>query len=431
MSGYRLPPELPQLAHLLDPATVEQLASSEPLTGLGLAQPRLTHVRYRPEENCVLTWRVRTAQANAAWLSILACRQGRSREDYQASVNTCSSSIPSPEIVHLARFDAVLRVFPAERKLSGVRWLARPAQLVKELGGSLHGTYREGGLVIRHYVAERSCTVRLASDAVTPAAYGKFHRPGESGQAWQLINNLWNARSKQTKTQAGLVVPEPLAWHSASESVWVGELPGAPLDLSVSDFQLKEIGRTLAALHRVRLKPAPRSFTPPGLELHRKIPLLTALRPDLHARLHDFTSRVVRLDPSTSGNLATLHGDLHPRNIIVLPDGRIGLIDFDNLGCGDPLLDLGSLAAYLHYRDLCIDHRLAPDSSQETSRKIRLICRGYEEESGQQIDPFRLRFRTAASLINERAWRTLTRLRPDGARMIEELLILAEGMVSE
>jgi len=51
MSGYRFPPELPQLAHLLDPATVEQLASSEPLTGLGLAQPRLTNVRYRPEEN--------------------------------------------------------------------------------------------------------------------------------------------------------------------------------------------------------------------------------------------------------------------------------------------------------------------------------------------------------------------------------------------
>lgn len=437
MSDYRLPPEIPQLAYLLDPKTVGRIVASGPLAGLEPIELRLTHVRYRPEESCVLTWRARTAREKDVWLSILACRHGRSREDYSASINTVlSPSTPDHEIIHLTQFDAVLRVFPADRKLKGVKWLTSPAQLIRELGEPLSGAYRDSGLTIIHYVAERSCTIRLAPTAAIPgalgpavfgpAAYGKFYRPGESVRAWKLINDLWNAQPNRAKTLASLVVPKPLAWHSASESVWVSELPGSPLNLSLSDNHLIEIGRSLAALHRVRLEPAPRSITAIGPELHNKIQFFTTLRPDLHPRLQSFTSRIIRREPAMSGSLATLHGDLHLRNIIAVPDGRIGLIDFDNLRRGDSLIDLGSLAAYLHYRGLLA---LAP--SAQADREIELICQGYEDESGEEIDHTRLRFWTATSLMNERAWRTLTRLRPDGAEILEKLLTLAERMTKE
>ncbi|PPB49508.1 phosphotransferase [Arthrobacter pityocampae] len=52
--------------------------------------------------------------------------------------------------------------------------------------------------------------------------------------------------------------------------------------------------------------------------------------------------------PAWSGEPLWLHGDLHPANVVLAPDGRLaGVVDFGDLCSGDPATDLA--AAWLHF----------------------------------------------------------------------------------
>ena len=53
-----------------------------------------------------------------------------------------------------------------------------------------------------------------------------------------------------------------------------------------------------------------------------------------------------------------LHRDLHDGQILLAPDGTIGLLDADTLARGEPALDLGNLVAHLE--------RFAPDPAAAT-----------------------------------------------------------------
>ncbi|NDD62820.1 MAG: aminoglycoside phosphotransferase family protein [Acidobacteria bacterium] len=219
-------------------------------------------------------------------------------------------------------------------------------------------------------------------------------------------------------------MPEPLAWHPASESVWIGALDGTPLSEDLTADRWQEIGQTLAAFHRIQ----PPATIPVGpavsADLRMKIPHLAAVQPELRSRLADLAAKLIGGEPPAREDNATLHGDLHLKNLIALPDGRIGLIDLDNLKQGDPLIDLGSFVAYLYYR------RLAAGLPAETAAdEIAELSQGYTHGAGQPIDLARLRFRTAVALLTERAWRSLTRLRPDVGAMIENIVDLAERLV--
>jgi len=422
MSSRWLPPELPHLARLLDPVTVGELVNTRPLPAQDLVECRLTHIRYRPHQNCTLTWEGRTAAGIVRWFSILACRDGQSRQEYLTATTT-SPFVASVghDAFHLPGFDAVLRMFPSERRLDSLHWLARPARLIEELAVLMPGKCDDVRLTIVQYVAERGCTVRLTNSAGAAVAYGKFQRPGESARTWRMINNLWSVRPHPS----GLIIPEPLAWHAGSESFWLGELAGQTLDGNLTNHHFPEVGRALASLHRVRLESSPPDIPDIASQLPVKIAFLTAIRPDLEGRLKGLAQQLAAIEPQMEGEPATLHGDLHLKNLIALPDGRIGLIDLDNLGYGDPLIDLGGFAASLYYRGLAPGH-----SPELTAHQVELLCQGYQRATGAIINCARLRALTAAALINERAWRTVTRLRDDCLVMIERLLAVAERMVT-
>lgn len=43
-----------------------------------------------------------------------------------------------------------------------------------------------------------------------------------------------------------------------------------------------------------------------------------------------------------------IHGDLHRENLLALPDGGVGVIDFDDCGTGDYLLDVAGILSSIH-----------------------------------------------------------------------------------
>ena len=75
------------------------------------------------------------------------------------------------------------------------------------------------------------------------------------------------------------------------------------------------------------------------------------------------TSRLAGMASSGAFDASTVspvHGDLHFGNVLVEPDGRWWLIDWDGLHRGDPAADLAILMTPLIERDGSVDHLLGP-----------------------------------------------------------------------
>ncbi|MEY3284947.1 MAG: hypothetical protein RIR86_2960, partial [Acidobacteriota bacterium] len=371
-----LPPELPQLTELLDPLVVERILARGPFAGLEMADLRLERIRYRPGRNCLLTWSVSVESVESTegtesigsrhrtHLSILAGRAGEGGGNLDQSLPveaaTAAGALPLPGLT------ALLWVFPQDRKLRGISALRAPETLLGDLAEEIPGIDRRSALEIVQYVAERSCTVRIKLRDGASWIYGKFYRPGESMRPWQLMNRLWQSESCRS---GGLAIPAPLAHHPATESLWLQGLEGSPLAMSASIEQLAETGRALGRLHAT---PVDGLATITGAEraaqLERAIGTITLVRPDLRQRLATLSGNLATGGMEPGGmkpegmksegmdSPATLHGDLHLANIFGLGEGRIGLLDLDNMVRGERWIDLASLAAYLAYHGLVARH---------------------------------------------------------------------------
>ena len=90
-----------------------------------------------------------------------------------------------------------------------------------------------------------------------------------------------------------------------------------------------------------------------------------------------------------------LHGDVHPKNGILLEKG-IALIDLDQASVGPPAADLGSLLAALRYERHI---GLLTETAERTLADTFLT--GYQQ-IGMLPDPESLRWHMAAALFAER-----------------------------
>jgi Ser/Thr protein kinase RdoA (MazF antagonist) len=110
-----------------------------------------------------------------------------------------------------------------------------------------------------------------------------------------------------------------------------------------------------------------------------------------------------------------LHGDVHPKNGILLERG-VALIDLDQASLGPAAADLGSLLAALRYEQHIglltrADERALSDAFLAGYRQIAKLP---EAES--------LRWHMAAALFAERAFRAVSRIRLRGLQSLPELL---------
>jgi hypothetical protein len=95
------------------------------------------------------------------------------------------------------------------------------------------------------------------------------------------------------------------------------------------------------------------------LEAGRKIPPFVSAETFEWMRAE--TSRLARMASSTAFDASTVspvHGDLHLGNVLVEPEGRWWLIDWDDLHRGDPAADLAILLSPLIERAHSVDHFL-------------------------------------------------------------------------
>ncbi len=141
-------------------------------------------------------------------------------------------------------------------------------------------------------------------------------------------------------------------------------IPSADTDRTpmARDRMIGRVAATLRELHQLKPPPGVRAvdFAVQARQLEAALPA-TAARPALAARAADVLSL---LGP---GRMQTLcHHDVHGRNMVLDPAGRLWLVDWEYAGLSDPMFDLASCASQLEL----------------TAADTRLLCDEYIRSGG-------------------------------------------------
>jgi thiamine kinase-like enzyme len=410
MNTLPFDPVLPTLAQLLDAPSMAA-GFALPLRGQGLHVEgcEVERIKYRPRRNASISYR-------------LALRDAGDGERLERRV---AARLREGGVLQLAWW-------PHDRKLDAPRMLddgaALSARWLPEVIEALDGPgaqLRSQRVDVVQYVPEQRLTARVAlrwqRDGALRSAtvYAKASREPDGATAHGILAALqatpaWRAGRLRT--------PAALLWQPQAQLHWQSAAPGiALLDHAQAARFAAPLGEQLAALHH-----AP-------VELARRLDGRA-----LRARLAEVGQTLALVLPASQGELrravdalerglrwldgqpdATLHGDLHPRNVLVNGE-TLTLIDLDGARRAPALLELGSWCADGVYRAV-----LAGGPAQRDASAWAALLQGYARGGGSVPAAPALAWATAWQLLTQRAWRCVVNLKPGRFEIAPRLIALA------
>jgi aminoglycoside phosphotransferase (APT) family kinase protein len=322
-------PLLPAAAHLTGPGAVELLRPAVAAEGGVLVSCRTSQVQYRPESDLVVRYRCEIH------------RNGAIASDTLLAATTVGGPYPGTLPIEAMTPDGTtLSVgvwrWPFDPVLAQLRSMVTPS-LARERFGDLVGSDIHVDVVA--YRPTERAVVRLRGDR--GEIYVKVVPPA--------VTSALIARHRALG-DAGLPVPSVL--RSGTGWIAMAALRGSTLRerlksgsqrLPAPD-RYRRMLETLSAVHlddaapvRSRIEDAP----------HHAAMIATVL-PDAGGRLDEIVGRLSA--PPMHSALGTVHGDLHEAQLVVDDDDVTGLLDIDDVGCGDRLDDVATLVGHLEFR---------------------------------------------------------------------------------
>lgn len=442
--------KLPQLDLLLDAASLQSIYDQELISARGLATRlriddcQIIRVKYRPGKYCLITTEIKLSdlknvQVNHQAITLWCGGEGESAMLFdEALCKQAARTDFGDGIFHLPELGAVGWVFPNDLKLTGLPSLFDENTLKNDilpeivaLSSGEDWQVSELKREVVHYVAARSCTVRVSlnlrrgqtDERQSAVLFGKTYCLSEGEAAWRGMRFLWESEARQ---EGRLLIPEPLAYQPRIKTLWQRGLAGENLFECESSPRYSELlaqaGAAVATLHRI---PVSTKVLPEAAAIDQKLieaqELISRFRPagrdDLKRLVHELMAANERIGNPPK---AMLHGDLHLKNFFLTND-RVALIDLDNFCLGDPWQELGSFTAAIYYQCL-VEGR----SLQVAEQTLRPFLRAYRDQVDWEVSDATLNLRTAAALIYERVYRCLTRLTPGWPAIVDDLFRLAE-----
>ncbi len=445
-----LDPALPQLPVALNGAAMAEVFAGlvrEHRPELSVEACTVDRIKYRPRRNVAVSYqlRLRDVHTGRGFEQLVAtrfCTAGESALRHaKAQRRALAPSLAGPASSHVAALDMVAAWWPNDPKLGvaagllGADSQARHRQLSEALSALTGGAAElvSHQLQLAQVVPEHRACARVElsfrTGQAAPLQFRTLYVKADSEQRGATTHAVMQTLHRSAAQAEGrLLTPQPILWQGDCGLHWQAALPGTPLlDASpqVSAGASMRVGALLAGLHSVavptqrvvgvrewsaRLGLVAQTL---GLVEPRWEPGVRALAGSLAAGAHAFAAA-----PNV-----TLHGDLHPRNVLVDGD-RPGLIDLDSVRRGPAIADLGDWIADAVYRAL-----LGGQDVADALMSCRAFLRGYGLAALAPCAEDALAWSTANSLLCQRAWRSVVNLKPGRYALVEPLLEVATSIL--
>lgn len=432
-------PALPQLAVALSEAAMaDTFAEALRDCRVRVQSCRVERVKYRPRRNCTLSYLLQLDGDDGAFEQRVAARLCSGGDSARRAANAAARDLlPSragPSSLHLAPLDMVTYWWPNDPKLDAARLFADErrfaAQVLPEIVAALGGgTLARQRMEIVQYVPEhRVCArVQLRRDCGGTLTDHTLYAKADAGRGGAVTHAVLRALEGAAARGSLLRTPASLLWQEHHGLHWQHAVAGcALLDLApvAPPAAAAAVGEQLAALHAVAT-PVRRAVTRD--ELQRAPADVAAVLGLVDATwqpaLDGLAAALSRGAAELGGDLVTLHGDLHPRNVLVDGD-RVGLIDLDGARQGPAALDLGAWIADTLYRTLLDDA-----DPEVASASLHAFIAGYAAGGGMLPRAQTLAWATAYQLVCQRAWRCVVNLKPGRFALAPRLIALADALL--
>ncbi len=440
---YRVPRDniLNHLSTALDTEKMKAVFQQQLYSDLSvrIASCTIERIKYKPQKNCHISYRLNFKnKVNQNKEQLLCSRfyeQDGSASRFLKEVNKNNST----SLLHIPELDCVTWVFPNDRKLKNLELITHTDFLYRQVAPKLvNVAYGSDGVIqefeskMIRYVPEQNCSVRIQMRISHNSgrqqnfliAYGKTHYNNSGQQTYRIMEQLWHSDQCQKHK---LNIPQPLLYDQANQMFWQCGVPGIMLSELVENQALfidsvSRFAEQIVLLHKIPLQDCPHQNQDNLLQqLDNVGQLLHKLDLPCREQITTLISKLITLAPSLqSEQLATLHGDLHLKNILVDED-KVYLIDLDSISIGNPLLDIGSFVAAIINLGLI---RSLPEHLGEQT--IQIFLQAYCKKAPWPIRDNELRWYIAASIISERIFRSFTRLKVGRMEIIEDLTRQAE-----
>jgi len=402
-SNLALDPALPQRDLLLDETVMAQYLSRlmTPYGALGVQKCERLRTKYRVGTSLRVLYRIEGLEQS---YRVAARAFPKARR-----INRQSTEI------HATELNTSFWLFPNDRK---IRNLAVLDDIPGELR-SIQGQQWTKSRIVGH-APEKSLTAQCIGENDAVLAYAKIYAGDEGRQIFSTYAHV-NAEIDTRHMR----VPRALSYSGNHRLLLLESLPGVSLS-AVRPWQRKHsfflLGKALKDLHVISPPSGlPRSTRLTPEALTRATATISQARPDVAVLVQRLRDRLLqRHQADCEDQPALLHGDVHPKNILLSND-RVYLLDLDQATVGNALIDLASVIAGL-YCASCIG---TLTWSEAVSLRRNLLA-GY----GPLKDSASLQWRIAAALLTERALRSVTRIRLESLQRLPDILATAEAVLN-
>ncbi|MCB1955977.1 MAG: phosphotransferase [Rhodocyclaceae bacterium] len=431
---------LPQLARAVDGRAMGHVFEAA-LRQYGVQRVtdcQVERIKYRPGRNCTVSYRleIRDERQGCSYTQRVAgrfCAPGEAARRHARNASRVGLAsrcgVPSLLVPSLELFAWFL---PNDPKLASLPILIQATRnggsALSEALEVMTGGEREAidlhAALVQYVPESRACArfdVRLASGREA-SLFAKLDRENGGAATHRVMQAL---HASEAARDGRLRTARPLLWQAQTGLHWQAAVAGRPLiDLHphCPPPVAARIGTLMAALHDTEV-PLARSLG--GDALHAQACEIAALLTQVEPAWFERLSRLLGLLEAPLPDVralpeATLHGDLHPRNILVNGDA-LSLIDLDGARGGPAVLELGAWIAEALDRAI---HAGTPLDQVQASAESMLDA--YTQASRQPVTQALVAWATARALLCERAYRGMANLRPGRFEQVPVLLSLAE-----
>lgn len=266
-------------------------------------------------------------------------------------------------VTYAPELDLLIQVFPYDYRLPGLRRIFQGTPemvdpVVSELGDG-PWTVEQALVTTTRYRPDMRAMVRLdvaardeaTGERATRRAYAKVYREDEEGRRAHRVLQIITEGT--TREDHGFAVARPIAYVEEWKTLLLSEVPGTRLlqivrrgDAHGALAAVRRAARAVAGFHQF---PFPEGLLP--LATQDQEERLATVAATLRANNPRLTTEIDRLAETIGGTLdksllMPTHFDLKQGHMLV-DERQVGLLDFDKLALGDPLIDVANLVATL------------------------------------------------------------------------------------